>query len=384
MMPRFDARMSILGIAIGLVAGWSDSQACSGAEESSSEAPRRTSKAFAWPFLPPEQTEPRGGTTQGSDVVLAQGPHASWQALQDPELTAQERDRRAILALAGSYRVSFQFVETLGLAADYAPPRPYFSWGTEHVHVLEATGDFVSLQHTLVMYFAGEDGTIEGPLVTKHWRQDWKYEDRDLHVYRGDRRWQRETLSADEVRGQWTQAVFQVDDSPRYEALGRWDHSGGLSRWTSGDAWRPLPRREFSARDDYNVLGGVHVITITPQGWVHEQHNRKLVVGDDPAAARCIAAETGFDRYERIVEPDVKTAAEAYFEATGDYWREVRSAWADVLRERDAFRLQSRVDGALLFEEHFGYAAALEEGAAYDAADARRHARSTIAKFLEP
>jgi hypothetical protein len=346
--------------------------------------PRTTSMAFAWPFLPPEKTATRGGTTLGASVVLDPGPHQAWRDLQEPGLTPRERDRRAILALAGSFRVSFQFVETLGLAEDYEPPRPYFSWGTEHVHVLEATEERISLQHTLVMFFAGDDGAVEGPLVTKHWRQDWTYEDRDLHVYRGRGRWARVMLDEEEARGRWSQAVFQVDDSPRYEAIGRWDHSGGLSRWTSGDAWRPLPRREFSVRDDYDVLGGVHTITVTPQGWVHEQANRKLVVGDDPSAARCIAAETGFDRYERIVEPDVRAAAERYFAATGSYWAEVRAAWADVLHERDAFGLRDQVGGEQLYEAHFGHAGELEEGGQSDAAADRRHARETIAAFLEP
>lgn len=375
-------RRSGVGLAACCVA-WCGSLGSVAAEVPETPPRPTTSMAFAWPFLPPELTAPRGGTTQGATVVLDRSPDPRWRALQEPGLEPRERDRRAILALAGSYRVSFQFVETLGLSEEYEPPRPYFSWGTEHVHVLEAAEGFVSLQHTLVMYFAGDDGPAEGPLVTKHWRQDWTYEDRDLHVYRGADRWTRMMLDPEQARGRWTQAVFQVDDSPRYEAVGRWDHSDGLSRWSSSDAWRPLPRREFSVRDDYDVLGGTHVITITPHGWVHEQQNRKLVVGDDPTRARCIAAETGFDRYERILEPDVKAPAERYYRSTGDYWREVRQAWADVLRERDRFRLRSRRGDKRLFEEHFGYAAALDEGAAFDAVEARRHARSTIAEFLE-
>jgi len=345
------------------------------------EAPRAVAMGYGWPFLPPEKTAPRGGSTQGSEVVLDTAPSPAWQALQEPGLSTLEKDRRAILALAGSYRVSFQFVETLGFADGYEPPRPYFSWGTEHVHVLRDEPHAISLQHTLVMFFAEEDGSVTGPMVTKHWRQDWTYEDRDLHVHRGNRTWERVQLAAEEVRGSWTQAVFQVDDSPRYEAFGRWEHAGGLSRWTSGDAWRPLPRREFSVRDDYNVLAGTHVLSITPTGWLHEQHNRKLRTVDGAPPA-CVACETGIDRYERIADPDVRSAAEDYFAQTGGYWAEVRAAWQDVFREKERIELRGQVDGAELYEEHFGFAAALEEGEQRDAEEARAHARSTIEKFL--
>ena len=196
------------------------------------------SMAFGWPFIDPATMETRGGTTQGTKVTLDEGPSDAWKELQRPGLSKQERDRLAILAMAGSYRVSFQFIESMGFTENYTPSRPYFSWATEHVRVLADTPTFVSLQHTLVMYFADEE--MGGPMVTKHWRQDWTYEDRDLHVYRGNSIWERSTLTPAEAAGGWSQAVFQVDDSPRYEAFGRWEHTNGFSRWTSNDAWRPL------------------------------------------------------------------------------------------------------------------------------------------------
>ena len=85
---------------------------------------------------------------------------------------------------------------------------------------------------------------MQGPFVQKHWRQDWRYEDTDLHVFIGRNRWVRQTRTAEEARGRWSQAVFQVDDSPRYEALGEWEHYGSYSAWTSERTARPLPRRE--------------------------------------------------------------------------------------------------------------------------------------------
>ena len=47
-------------------------------------------------------------------------------------------------------------------------------------------------------------------------------------------------------------------------------HGGGVSTWISDETWRPLPRREFSVRKDYDVLVGTNRHTITAQGWVQE------------------------------------------------------------------------------------------------------------------
>jgi hypothetical protein len=354
----------------------------SGGEDPAPGSQTVVSLPYGWPFLSAKQMQHRGGTTEGFDVTLEATASAPWKALQDASLSPVEKDRRAILALAGSYRVSFQFIETMGVVADYHPPQPYFSWGTEFVHVLRQSERNVSLQHTLVMYFREEDGSMSPPMVMKHWRQEWNYQDRDLHTYRGNQVWARWTLTDQEVRGRWTQAVYQVDDSPRYETIGRWDHTGGVSRWTSEDAWRPLPRREFSVRDDYNVLASTHTITVTPTGWVHTQDNRKLLVAEGQDQIRCLACEAGINRYERIIAPDLASPADAYWAKTGDYWREVRAMWAEVCQARDRFRLQKQVGDAKLYQEHFEYADRVQENERYDAASGREHARETIGKFL--
>src|SRR5690606_7480627 len=197
---------------------------------------------FSWQFVPGDRLAPRGGTTRGAPLQLATEPSAAWRALQEPGIDKFERDRRAILAMAGGYRTSFDFIETVGFTAGFEPARPYQSWGTEYVYVVEDTGETISLQHIMVMFVADDAGNVHGPIVQKHWRQDWRYEDRDLHVYDGHGSWERRVLSPEEAKGRWTQAVFQVDDSPRYEAVGEWRHEGSYSAWTSETTWRPLPR----------------------------------------------------------------------------------------------------------------------------------------------
>jgi hypothetical protein len=339
---------------------------------------------FGWGQLPSAIGRPRGGTTQGTSVALAPVRPVPLPAIASAS-NAFERDRAAILSLAGDYRVGFHFMESLGLTEGYQPVRPYHSWATEHVRVLQDTGRFISLQHTLVMFFPNPDGTPSAPLLTKHWRQDWTYEDTDLHTYRGAATWARRRPAPHESAGAWSQAVFQVDDSPRYESLGRWEHRGNLVAWTSEREWRPLPRREHSVRKDYDVMEGVHRIVLTPTGWIHEQNNLKRVageVGGTRSPPRYLASEIGLDRYERITGPSLD-AADDYWRKTGGYWAIVRRVWEEIFSRHERFTLRASVDDRALFEHHFAYAEKLEVGRPFDPADAERHVRSTLQRFVE-
>ena len=337
---------------------------------------------FAWPFMEPKSMPYRGGSTRGTEVTLATGNSPAWQILQLPAPSQVEKDRRAILAMAGDYRVSFQFTETAGFTDGYQPSKPYFSWGTEMVRVLADEPTFISLQHTLVMWFE-MNGEVHGPMVMKHWRQDWRYEDVDLHEFQHSNTWQRRRVDSASVKGAWTQAVYQVDDSPRYEVIGRWQHGGGTSIWYSESCKRPLPRREFSVRDDYNVLEGRHVITITPTGWVHEQHNRKLNHDPQTDKQTYLAQEIGVNRYERITAPSLQAGDDSWAK-TGAYWAAVRTAWDEVMSQNDRFQIKAKVDDAKLFEHHFGYAAGIEQGENTDADKATAHARETVRNFIVP
>lgn len=336
---------------------------------------------FGWGDLPIALSRPRGGTSRGSTTTLAP---ARALPVEQPGANEKARDRAAILALAGDYRVSFHFMETVGLTEDYKPTRPYHSWATEQVRILEDRPDFISLQHTLVMFFQEEEGKVSKPAVMKHWRQDWTYQDRDLHTYRGSQTWGRQTLSAEQAKGAWSQAVYQVDDSPRYEAIGRWEHLGNLSVWTGERAWRPLPRRESTVRKDYGVMEGVHRIILTPTGWLHEQQNWKRVAGEGAEGPpRYVGQEYGLDRYERISAPAL-TASDDYWAKTGAYWDVVRKGWAAALARNERFKLVSEKDGEHLFSIFFEYAETLELGKAFDPADAERNVSETINRFLTP
>jgi len=266
--------------------------------------------------------------------------------------------------MAGSYRVTFDFLEVTPFTADAKRERPYQSWGTERVYVDRDDGKFISLSHILAMRIVQKDGTLSEPMVTKHWRQDWRYEPAELVEYLGREQWHRNALKRNAVTGRWSQTVYQVDESPRYGGLGKWEHSASFSSWISGDTWRPLPRREWSTRKDYQVLIGTNRHTIIPTGWIQEENNLKGVLDDQRTLATDTpyrAREYGVARYERLQTPDFG-AADEYYERTKKFWDDVRDAWADSFRKQPTITLRAPVDQAGLFVPLFEHAEKLGAG----------------------
>jgi hypothetical protein len=332
---------------------------------------------FAWP-LGENALKPRGASTRGAPVTLDSAPSEAWMRLRESRIPPIERDRRAILAMAGPYRVSFDFLEVVRFDPALKQDAPYQSWGTEYVFVAEDRPDLIALQHILAMRVLQADGKAGEPVVVRHWRQEWRYEAGRLLAYRGMNTWAPREIPAAERKGTWVQSVYQVDDSPRYAARGRWEHSEGLSTWISDETWRPLPRREFSVRKDYDVLVGTNRHTITPTGWVQEENNLKLASADE----RYLSREYGVARYERIKDYDF-SPAEKYFLRTEPFWAEVRAAWREISNSR--FALRGQPDQAQLFIPFFEYAAKLEEGAVFDRDEARAFIQSTLReRYLAP
>ena len=90
--------------------------------------------------------------------------------------------------------------------------------------------------------------------------------------------------------------MYQVDDSPRYGGTASWVHVDGRHYW-EGVADAPLPRREFSKRDDYNVMKRINHQEITTDGWLHEQDNDKIL--RDEKGDHLIAREKGWNTYTK-------------------------------------------------------------------------------------
>jgi hypothetical protein len=372
------AMLAILGALVASAAGAQGSTALAGpattqaASTATSGATAATPPApgapqrytFTWQLGQPDAPAPRGGTTRGPAITLDNDPSKAWTALQEPGLSRFERDRRAILAMAGDYRVTFDFLEVETFPPQTPRDKPYQSWGTEHVYVDADSGKSISLVHILNMRIIQDDGTVSEPMVTKHWRQTWQYEPTDIVEYKGRDRWDRRKLAAADSSGQWSQTVYQVDESPRYASVGRWTHSSSFSTWISGDTWRPLPRREWSVRKDYQVLLGTNRHTITATGWVQEENNLKAVLTADRAidpAQPYLAREYGVARYSQVRGADT-AAADEYYQRTRAFWDGVLSTWHQLFVNHPEITLRAPVDQAGLFHKLFEYADHLAAG----------------------
>lgn len=248
-----------------------------------------------------------------------------------------DQDRASILQLAGEFKVSFSFEETLAIRKDYELTKPYKEEAHELVKVVEDTGESITLQHLLVFQMKNKD-----PQVIKHWSQTWKYQDTKILTFTAKRHWETKTLSPEVAKGTWSQFVTQIDDSPRYEGYGTWDHRGGRSIWVSKETNRPLPRREYKKRKDYDIVVGTNQNVITKDGWAHEQHNAKLVRREN-SADEFIAHEIGINTYERVANYDF-TIAHDYWDKYASYWAEVRQAWEGIYQEHEQIKLTDYID----------------------------------------
>ncbi|MES2437772.1 MAG: DUF6607 family protein [Verrucomicrobiota bacterium] len=238
---------------------------------------------------------------------------------------APEQDRQAILQMAGQFKVSFNFEENYKISPGYKElAKPYHEEAIEVVSIAEDTPDRITLQHLLVV------GKEDKSRVIKHWAQVWTWQDTRILDYSGHDGadvWERHVVTAGEAEGRWSQLVTSVDDTPRYESLGRWVHRFGESVWTSEPTRRPLPRREYETRDDYDYLVVINSHILTPRGWIHAQDNRKVV--DRGGMKYALCHETGLNAYERTEDTAAREAV-SWWSDNATVWNSIRNFWIDA------------------------------------------------------
>ena len=262
------------------------------------------------------------------------------------------RDHDVILRMQGEYTVDFAFDETVLLKPGYARAPAQRSGGDEVVIVVQDSPERVVLQHLLVEPKSGH--------VTKHWRQDWSWEAAQRFEFSAGQTFSVRPVPAALSAGAWTQCVYEVSDAPRYCGTGRWTHGDGVSSWTSDLSWRPLPRREYTVRGDYNALSVVNRHTITPGGWTHEQFNTKVLRKPDGSVQE-VAREFGFNDYQKDTDVDFGPAYR-YWEATAGYWARVRAHWDRFLAQAPGVHLKMPLDGMKMIMPLFTQAGEVEAG----------------------
>jgi hypothetical protein len=232
-----------------------------------------------------------------------------------------EQDRQAILAMAGTFNVTFDFRETTPFVADYTPYPAKVSHGNEVVRVVEDTGKIIRLQHLLVV----REKADSPPIVVKHWRQDWEYEPSQVLTYMSPDHWAMQPVAPGDRKNGWSQTVYQTDDSPRYGAVGWWTFDNGVAEWTSQQTLRPLARRDATRHPPYDRYVAINRHAITPKGWVQEEDNAKVGVKDGKTVT--FTHEYVVNTYNRATGFPIE-AADDYWAKTKDYWAAVRAEWA--------------------------------------------------------
>lgn len=258
----------------------------------------------------------------------------------------KEQDINAIKAMSGCFKVGFNFSETFNYSKDstYKPSKTKHETALEWVEVITDKKNKIQLQHLLIV------GRKNNPHIVKHWRQDWLFENQDLYEFEKGKHWKYKKLSKNQVNGQWTQKVFQVDDSPRYEGTATWVHVDGKSYWEN-TANAPLARREHTQRKDYNVLVRRNRHEITKNGWIHNQDNDK-VIRKDNETDYLLAQEKGYNTYEKVADSKCD-AARKYWKENKRFWKRVRNKWDKTFDLKKDILLQKTVNNKPLFSHMF-------------------------------
>ena len=265
--------------------------------------------------------------------AFAHGPVPTKTA--EAETAKFQSDRTNILAMAGTFKVKFDFQEQTAWQPDYTPIAAKTSGGHEVVRVIEDTGTKIVLQHILVVEVEGQT------FLVKHWRQDWTYEPKDMLAYAGKSQWKVEAIPEKMLAGRWSQTVWQTDDSPRYAGFGEWSAEGGVPRWRSGWSWRPLARRDAVRKPIYDRYMSINRHSPTPKGWIQWQDNMKMGMKDGKlmpyVQEMVLNTYTRFDGFEA-------SKADAYWAKTKEYWAAVRSGWDAVIKRDGGIKVQEIAD----------------------------------------
>jgi hypothetical protein len=266
----------------------------------------------------------------------------------------KQKDINAIKSMCGCFEVNFKFAETFSYSKDsiYKSSENYSAGALEWAQLVNDEKNNIVIQHILI---AGDE---DNPYVIKHWRQDWLYENSDFYYYYYNNKWIYKHKKQNEVKGQWSQKVYQVDDSPRYEGTASWIHVDGRSFWSnSTDA--PLPRREITKRQDYNVMLRRNHHEIFDWGWQHEQDNGKII-RESGKEDFVLAQEKGINNYKRV-ESKRCLAAQNFWKENKDKWSIVRNKWDNIFNYKNDIKLKNKFNEKRLYQYLFSLESSVSE-----------------------
>lgn len=241
--------------------------------------------------------------------------------------------REMIDKLCGCFNVEFKYAET------FSPDKAYkfhdkekITGVTELALPIEVSDKKVSIQHILM---------VSDSFAIKHWREDWVYEGTEIWKYTEGNTWNKTTVPAAEVKGKWVQTVWEVSDAPRYQGYSQFVPIDGVVLWqNTTDA--PLPRREYSVRSDYNILKRINRLSITDNGYLHEQDNKKIIRTN--GVDQLLAEEKGYNTYKKLPDSQCEIA-KAYWTKNKTFWVKVKAAWDNYLATHNTISLKATDEG---------------------------------------
>lgn len=263
--------------------------------------------------------------------------------------TAQTPDKN-INKLCGCFQVEFKYAETFSPDANYKfHERETINGGMELVFPVEAGNKKIVLQHLLV---------ITDEMIIKHWREDWTYENPVIWKYQGNKTWKKEIQKPGDIKGKWTQSIWEVSDEPRYQGTSEWINTNEETFWlNTTDA--PLPRREYSVRSDYNLLNRTNRLIINDSGYIHSQDNRKIIRQN--GVDKLLVEEKGINSYVKK-DPSACEAAKLWWEKNKVYWEKVRHIWEEKIAGISTIKMETKVNDKVLHEYLMAQAKDYAEG----------------------
>ena len=274
------------------------------------------------------------------------------------------KDKQSIKAMTGCYEIVFQSTETFSDDRNYEHYPSYRSGALEWIFVDEEDSKTINLQHLLI---------TPGDYIVKHWRQKWDYESRNVLDFGGFANWTNKSVSS--PKGSWVQRVYQVDDSPRYECSAPWIHTDKKSYWEC-DANAPLPRREFSVREDYNILRRGNRHELTSFGHVHDQNNLKVSRSIE-GIEKNISMEKSYNTYTKVADSKCMPAV-VWWNAHKDFWHDAQDIWEEVLYSGKDIKFNFNKYGSKLWMKLFTLDDKLNANGTYDSDNGRAQISSII------
>jgi len=192
------------------------------------------------------------------------------------------RDVANLKNVAGCFEVTYRFAEDGNhdiFSERYGLEQPVKEW----VGFKQNESGVFTLPHVSI---TGDSRAVP------HWYEVWKY-------HPNEETWTQEV---------WSQFPDNNARKLRYQCTAPWQKN----RWECHAGKAPKPFRDVGApfgfdRTDYEWLDRKNILLVTENGWLQNQHNKKMKLSET-----VVAYELGWITYQRLEDKECKTAIDQF------------------------------------------------------------------------